>query len=212
MMKNKRAQKVLSVLLSLSMVCVMLLALSGCGSQNDLVGNWESSVDFTDLFNDSMLQAMDDEEVAEYVTVDKLSLNITMSLQEDGTYSLGLDEDSARQAMEGAINTVKDGIKRYFEKMIADQDLDMSVDDFFTSMIGSDFDSYISEYIDMDDLMSNFEGIEENGTYKVSGTVLTLTSDAGEVEYTFELNGSELTLDGDDDTGMNLFPMTFQKK
>lgn len=212
-MKNKRVRKGISVLLSLSMVCALLLALSSCGgSKNTLVGNWEGKIDFTDMFNDVMVQSLGDEEAAEYIKISKLALDLSISFDKDGEYTMSIDEDGARKTMENMMGEVKDGLEKYFEKMISDQGLDMSVDDFFNSMIGSSFSDYIDEMMDVDMLMSGFDELEESGTYKTDGDELTLESDdGGKTEYTFELDGSKLTLDSDDDD-MGIFPLELEKK
>lgn len=211
-MKNKRMQKGISVLLSLSMVCALLLALSGCGgSKNSLVGNWEGKIDFTDMFNDTMVQSLGDEEAAEYIKISELVLDLSISFEKD-KYTMSIDENGAKKAMEKMVGEVKDGMEKYFEKMISDQGLEMSVDDFFISMSGSSFSDYIDQMLDVDMLMSSFDELEESGTYKTDGDKLTLEADeGGKTEYTFNLDGSKLTLDSDDDD-MGIFPLELDKK
>lgn len=214
-MKEKHMKKGISLLLCLSLVCAMLLVCSSCGSKNKIVGDWAGEIDLTDGLNKVLEDSIGDPEAMQYIKISDFTMKLTLSLEKGGDYTMAIDEKAIKKSMTDALDEMKDGMRKYFEKMIADQGLDMSVDDFFQAMAGVSFDEYLDDELDLDSILSEFEDLEESGTYKAEDGELTLKNDDGDkTEFEYELDGSTLTLDSDEDFGFgfDIFPVEMEKQ
>lgn len=212
-MKKGYMKKGFSVLLCLSLLGTMLLACVGCGGKASVVGDWECEIDVTDDLTKILEDSIGDDEAMEYIKIGKFTMDLSLSLDKDGDYTMAIDEKKLEKSVNGLIDDLKDGMRGYFEKMISDEGLDMGVDDFFELMAGVSYDEYMDGIMDMDAIMSQLEGMEDSGTYKVDDDELVLKSDNGDkVRYTFELDKSTLTLDSDEDYEIDIFPLELERK
>lgn len=212
-MKNGYMKKSFSILLCLSLLGAMLLACVGCGGKPSVVGDWECEIDFTDDLTKILEESINDDEAMKYIKIGKFSMELSLSLDKDGEYTMAIDEEKLKEAVNSLVDDLKVGMRDYFEKMISDEGLDMGVDDFFALMAGVSYDEYMDEIMDISVVMSQFEGLEDNGTYKVDGDELVLKSENGDKQtYTFELNESTLTLDSDEEFELDIFPLELEKK
>lgn len=212
-MKNRYMKKGFSVLLCLSLLGAMLLACVGCGGKPSVAGDWECEIDFTDDLTKILEESIGDDEAMEYIKIGKFSMELSMSLDKDGDYTMAIDEEKLEKAVNDLVDDLKTGMRGYFEKMISDEGLDMSLDDFFSLMAGVSYDEYMDQVMDISMVMSQFEGLEDSGTYKVDGDELILKSENGDKQtYTFELKDSTLTLDSDEEFELDIFPLELKKK
>ena len=216
MTKNKTMRKSLSLVACLSLMCALLLACSGCGNKEKdaLLGTWQTTIDLTDMINDEMAAGLDDDEMLQYLTVEKFTMDLTLVFNEDDSYSLSADEAAMSQQLDTIIESFKGGMTRYIEDMIAAEGVDMTVDDFF-AQLGMDMDTLMDQAFDKEDLMSAADAMESKGTFEAKGGVLYLTDEEGTGLESYKLEDGKLTLTGEgveDATMKDLYPMVFTKK
>lgn len=215
-MKHKNVRKSLSLLVCLSLMSALLLACSGCGGgdKKALLGNWETSIDLTDMINDEMKAGLNDDEMLQYLTVEKFTMELSLSFNEDNTYAMSVDEAALESSLDQVIATFKTGLTQYVEEMIAAQGVEMTVDDFF-AQAGITLDDMLAQVFDKDEVMSSLDDMESKGTFEAKGGVLYLTDDEGTGLESYKLEDGKLTLTGEgveDDDTKALYPMVFSKK
>lgn len=209
-------------LVSLSLLCAILLACSGCGGNKDkeaLIGEWETSLDLTDMINDEMKAgAGNDEELMSYFTISDFSVTLTLTFREDDTYTLSADQASMEKSVDHVIETLRNGFSSYLEDMVAQTYPDMTMDDFFEAAdttMDEFFDETFGDALDKETLMSSADDMESSGTFSAKSGILTLTDDEGPGLEAYELDGDKLTLTGEgveDSSLTGLYPLVFTKK
>lgn len=191
----KRITGILSVLVVLG----MLVTLSACGASEEgkLVGRWKTTMNMAELVNAGIL-AGGDEEMAEYLHVDDFGLNLQYTFNKDGTYVVAVDRAAAETAFESMRAKLKDGMIAYLEAMLAEEGLDMSLDELF-EFAGFTLDDLLEEAVGDALLDQLIEVWETGGKWAAEGGKLYMTYDANaeidkNVYDTYELSGNTLTL------------------
>ena len=219
---KQNMRKSAAFVVSLSLLCAILLACSGCGGDKDkeaLVGEWETTLDLTDMMNDEMKVGMGgDEELMSYFTLSDFTVTLTLTFRDDDSYTLAADQASMEKSVDMVIDTLKNGFTRYLEDMVAQEYPDMTLDEFFEAAdttMDEFYDDTFGDALDKETLMSSTDEMESSGTFKAKGGILTLTDDAGPGMEAYELDGDKLTLTGEgveDSSLMGLYPLVFTKK
>ena len=164
------------------------------GEMAALVGSWTTTLDMAGFFNESI--AMEgDEDIAEYVKIEKLDLTITFTFNEDGTFSTAADEDALSDTLVSLREELREGYTKYFEHMLKTQGLDMTVDDMLAS-IGMTMDELL------DTAMIGFgnagEAFNMTSEWKAENGKLYMGNEEdglSETEYfTYELSDNMLSL------------------
>lgn len=216
-MKRENLRKSLSLLACLSLMCALLLACSGCGGgdKKALIGDWEATIDLTDMTNDEMAAGLrNDPDMLKYFKVEKFTMNLTLSFKDDDTYSMTVDEDALDKEIDAIIESFKAGTTQYFEDMIAAEGLDVSVEDALAAM-GYTLDGFLDEAFPKENFTSSVNEMESKGTFEAKGGVLYLTDDDGTGLESYKLEDNKLTLTGEgvDDSDLEgLYPLVFTKK
>lgn len=202
------------------MLAMVLCLFAGCGNQeaDALVGTWAADVDMTQMVSEAMSA-----EMAEYVALNDVIFTMRMQFNDDGTFSVSLDKTSVETALEGVLQSVKDGVYAMLEAQIAQTGLEMTVEEMLAAS-GMDLDAIIADL----ETQMNLSGLAEqintdasgNGQYDAKGGKLFLS--AG-LEYrpdpacyeVYTLDGEVLTLleyVGDDAGSFDgLYPLQFHK-
>ena len=207
---------------ALSLLCAILLVCSGCGGNKDkeaLIGEWETSLDLTDMINDEMKAgAGNDEELMRYFTISDFSVALTLTFRDDDTYTLSADQASMEKSVDHVIETLRNGFSSYLEDMVAQEYPEMTMDEFFEAA-GTTMDEFFDETFggafDKENLMSSTDDMESSGTFSAKNGILTLTDEEGPGLEAYELDGDKLTLTGqgvEDSSLMGLYPLAFTKK
>ena len=221
-MMKKNMRKSAAFLVSLSLLCAILLACSGCAGNKDkeaLIGTWETTLDLTSMMNDEMKAGLgNDEELMSYFTISNFTVTLTISFQDDDSYTLAADAASMEKSVDNMIASLQDGFSKYVEDMVAQQYPDMTMDEFFEA-IGMTMDEFYDDTfgsaLDKETLMSAVDDMESIGTFTAKNGILTLTDDEGPGMEAYELDGNKLTLTGEgveDGSLMGLYPLVFTKK
>ena len=183
-------------------VLAMLLALVGCGkSAPDLSGTYTTEMDMSSIINESMAQAGLAEEDLEGLT---LVAPFTLTLSDDGTFTLKLDSDatlaSLRAYLEGCSTLLEDVIYA----SVGDTGLTREeIDAAFEEETGSTISDYVGQIITMfdeDDLLEMLEEDNDTGYYKATEDKLFLEEDKDDFSdddyITYTLENGKLTFTG----------------
>lgn len=211
-------KKYLSVILTVIMVLAMLVTLSGCTNEaKKFVGTWETTLDMADAINEELAS---DEEVAKYLSVDEFELVMAIKFNDDGTYKMYVDEDSAKDTFDGLRDEWADGIEKMLEDTIAQQGVNMTVDQLLAAS-NTTIDDMLDQVITDDMINEMLEDVESEGNYVVKDGKLFMSDgldyDIDEDQYeTYEISDDELKLiesvgDDEDDSYKEFYPMTFTK-
>ncbi len=216
--------KLMKRTVSIVLIAVMVLVMAGCSSEKDkLLGRWEGEMDMTQRFKDQM-GAEDLESLEAYVTLENIVFTIYMDFQEDGTYSMGIDEQSFQTAMEGLVNDMVAGITAYFEDMIAQTpELEGATVDDLLALSGTSIDAMVEELwkeLENEDFTSK---LSQKGNWDAKKGQLFATEDVNDsvsedTYYEYTLEDGVLTLtkfvssDSEDAEEENeILPLSFTK-
>ena len=187
-------KKIVSVILCL----VMLLALTGCGSEQDaIVGTWEGSYDLSESLNEGM--SSQDPELGEYLRVSEFSLRYTMTFREDGTYTIAGDRESLEAAIAVAKVEIEEGLIAYIEYILHAQGIEMDAREFM-EMAGLSVDALLEEAFSESLQEEIVASLAANGNYSVKDGKLMLSQDLttqpDEAVYElYSIEGDTLTID-----------------
>ena len=207
-------KKKLAVVLCL--VMVFMLALTGCGESSKFVGKWEATIDITEYLKADM-----DDEMLEYIDIDNFELVLVMEFNKDGTYERTIDEDALADSLDDFKASIKKGLTKYFEAVIDDQGLDMTVDELLEQS-DTDMDSVIDEAFDADTWGEIVDAIACEGQYKAEDGKLYLSLDEDDeidedMYWVYKLDDGKFKVtkekgfDEDEELGDEVLPLTFKK-
>ena len=208
----------LSLVLSILLTLALMLSMIGCGEQSKFIGKWEADVDMAKFINDGMAQA-GSSDITKYIELDDFGIVFVMEFNEDGTYKMYIDEDSAKDAFEDAKEAFVDGMTEYFEDYIKDMGLGMTVEEVLAAS-GTDLEDAADQAYGDAMLKSLMDETEKEGNFKVKDGKLFLSDgkdkNVDEKIYdTYEINDDELKLiksyGSDDEDANALYPMTFER-
>lgn len=207
-----------SLALILALTLVLAFALTGCGGNKDreaLVGTWAGTLELADYINQELAgSGMED-----YLSLDTFPMVLQYTFNSDGTYSAGVDEGELDKAMEGMKTEMKDGLTKYAEDMIAEQGLDLSVDELFQFM-GTSLDDLLEQSFAEMDMSELVDEMASEGNFEAKEGKLFLSAGKEykvdpEIYDTYTLEGDTLTLTesfGGDDSMNDLYPITMTRK
>lgn len=210
-------RKVMIKVMCVVMMLSMMTLFTGCSEQDKFVGTWEAKVNMADYFNEGL---GDDEEMAEYLSVDDFSLVLVMIFNDDGTYKMTVDEDAAKESFSTLKTDLTDGMKKYFEALIEQQGLNMSVDDVL-ALSGTTLDGMMEQILGDEVIEELISEMSSEGNFKVADGKLYLSEGldyaVDETIYdTYEISGNTLKLiesvgSDDEESLAELYPIEFTK-
>lgn len=206
----------------------LVLALAGCGGgKSDLPGTYKIDLDLAPALNSAMTQlGLAEEDLADLT----LPVPYTLTLGEDGTYSMQADKEATVTALhtylQGCGSTIEAALYKTAEESgLSREDFDAA----FEQSTGSSVSDYVAEQIsqlDEESLLSSLEEDEESGVYKAADGKLYFEeqeADFSEEDYvSYTLEGGKLTFTSVTGDAMDLqslsemlgdlFPMVFTKQ
>lgn len=200
------------------LILALVLSFSGCNEEKKILGSWKGNVDLSE----NVLSALvaEDEEMADCFSVDNFSFDIVFRFNEDGTYEMEVEEESAKKALEAFEEDLKKGFKKYVEKTIEKEGLDMTVEEFL-EQADTTMDELVESALSEMPLESIVDSFNSEGNYSVKEGKLFTAPEGEEIDEdsyeTYEIKDDKLTLldvfgEGADDEGVKaLYPMVFEK-
>ena len=206
----------------------LVLALAGCGGgKSDLPGTYKIDLDLAPALNSVMTQlGLAEEDLADLT----LPVPYTLTLGEDGTYSMQADKEATVTALHTYLQGCGSAIEAALYKTTEESGLSREdYDAAFEQSTGSSVSDYVAEQIsqlDEESLLSSLEEDEESGVYKAADGKLYFEeqeADFSEEDYvSYTLEGGKLTFtsvtgDARDRQALSemrgdLFPMVFTKQ
>jgi predicted small secreted protein len=217
-------KKTLSLILSALLLAALLAgcggasgdASAGAAQEITVVGSWSAEIDMTQFINDSMGQ---DSEMAQFLTLENIKVRYNAEFKEDGTYAMSGDLASAQAVIESVKEQMKPALYSYFEYMIKQEGMDMTVDELLKSS-GMTMDELVDS---MDEALtpeSLISGMEMAGNYLYEDGKLAMSSSPEEKADMKDYESVTLTADTLTFTGENmdvsgfagLYPIVFQRQ
>ena len=206
----------------------LVLALVGCGGgKSDLPGTYKIDLDLAPALNSAMTQlGLAEEDLADLT----LPVPYTLTLGEDGTYSMQADKEATVTALHTYLQGCGSAIEAVLYKTAEESGLSREdYDAAFEQSTGSSVSDYVAEQIsrlDEESLLSSLEEDEESGVYKAADGKLYCEeqeADFSEEDYvSYTLEGGKLTFTSVTGDAMDLqslsemlgdlFPMVFTKQ
>ena len=195
----------------------LVLALAGCGGgKSDLPGTYKIDLDLAPALNSVMTQlGLAEEDLADLT----LPVPYTLTLGEDGTYSMQADKEATVTALHTYLQGCGSAIEAALYKTAEESGLSREdYDAAFEQSTGSSVSDYVAEQISQLD--------EESGVYKAADGKLYFEeqeADFSEEDYvSYTLEGGKLTFTSVTGDAMDLqslsemlgdlFPMVFTKQ
>ena len=203
---------------------VLVCTLVGCGApgsgdKDAFLGTWEATADLVESINKDLSEGFAgvDEGMAEYFKISSFEVTLVYTFNKDDTYSIRLDEDSLKAAIEHTKDEVKDGVGAYFEDVIAEAELDMTVEELLEAS-ELDLDDLADSAFDYNMIRGSFtnefecEGKwkAENGQLYLSKSVNEEADDLSEL-YEITSDGIRLTKPEGSEDEMGIYPLLLKK-
>lgn len=183
-------RKALALLLS-----VLLLAglLTGCGGDEEIVGVWEMELDLADFINEELSDAG----LSDAMRLSSFAVVMDFEFRSDGTYAVELDHDAFARTVDAMKEEMRTGFARYVEDMIADQGMDVTVDDYFAAA-GTTLDEALDGVFDAERLAGVEDEMSNEGSYETRDGKLYLSDGLDrqvdpEVYYTYSIQGDAMS-------------------
>ncbi len=141
------------------------------------VGDWTAEYDVADMINDEF--AGEDEEMAKYLKISEFALTFNFEFDDEGIYTMEVDQDAFEDTLDSFKKDLEEGMRKYFEALLEEQGLDMSVDELLETQ-GMSFDDMLDEMFaddTIDELFSEYTEMETEGQYKVDDGMLYTSDD-----------------------------------
>ena len=204
-------------IIALTLCLILVLSLCACGTKEDLSGTWKTTMDMSAGYNAELVAV--DPTMAEYLKLDSFDVPLIMDLKADGTYTMTVDRAELETVMDQVIEVTTNGTLAYFEDILAQEGIEMDVNEALTLM-GISLDDLVAELTAELDSEEFYESMGGEGKWKASDGKFYMTdsldSVAGVGEYnTYVLEGDTLTLDIGtetlDEATAEMFPMVFTR-
>lgn len=192
--------------------------LDSSDSDGSIEGSWTGEINMAGLFNMILSALSPDEDALDFLEIDELNFIYTYDFDDDGTYTVSLDADALADEIDDYIADMLDAYADYFDYLIDDNDLDISVDEYLEEYMMTDWDELeetLEASFDIDSLAGQSSA---DGEYEIDGDELYLSAE--NATYYFEIDGDELIFydfAGDIDLGEMedvydlVFPMVFER-
>lgn len=212
------------IALLLCLVMVLSVALCACGSseKDQILGTWEGSINLADAINATLAEGFAADpttaDMAEYMTISSLSIDYTLTFNEDNTYSMVVDEAQVETAMTNAALEIVNGMIEYLGDVLAEAGVEMTVEEYMESM-GISLEDLTNELLGEFNIADSLGDLNSEGNFKVSDGKLYMSDGldyaVDEAVYeTYTVESGILTIDkgtaveeGDE----YLYPMVFSK-
>lgn len=207
----------LTKIISVMLVLVMAVGLSGCANEKSAVlGTWKANVNLADYVNQGMAQ--EDASAAEYLSVDSFYLTMVLTLREDNTYTVSLDESTVDTAMEQFKQDIRGGMEQYLVDMMAESGIEATIDEIMEAA-GTSMEELLEQAFTDEMVHQIVDEARSEGKFKVKSGKLYLSAGLDyevddNVYDNYKVDGNTLTLldyVGEDDGFLGMYPITFTK-
>ncbi len=141
-----------------------------------LVGEWRTTLDLTESAQAGIDAEAD--EMNKYLKLKDYTFDFILTLEEDGTFSLRIDDESIDRTIENMTRQFEEALRSYYEDFIRSNKLNMTVDEMLADQ-NTSIEDMVAE---VRDGLVPVEWIKENtsidGFYKVQDGYLICSWDA----------------------------------
>lgn len=194
---------------ALILIAALLFSLVGCrpSDAKKLEGKWTAKVDLASAYEDLLARA--DAAVAAHIQLKDFEVALTLRFEEDGTYRLRVNAEDMAVGAQVMDEAIRQGLTAY---LLAQTGKTM---DNLLSVTGHTMDELMDRYFDADLAKAMADGLEAEGTYKVSGGKLILQDKEGNkvFEGKYAVEDGVLTIKSGVTSALfsSLLPLTLEK-
>ena len=175
-------------------------------------GTWKGTIDIAQRLNDMMAA---DPQMAGFFTVSGFTMDVTVEFGTNGVCKLTADQESARNAMEQALQQMSDSLISVLLQQLAASDEEMTLDEYLAAN-GTSVDGLMSKFFPesfagaFDHLNFSLPYTVRKGKLHIAPNITASAADGPAQE--FALEGNTLTIQAPaDSTDQLLFPLTLQR-
>ena len=218
-MKNIKRQAICIFLMLTLVFTLASCGVPGSGDKEEFLGTWMATADLVESINESLSEGFGgvDEGLVEYFKISSFEVTLVYTFNKDDTYSIRVDEDSLKAAIEHTKDEVKDGAVAYLEDVIAQSELDMTVEELLEAseldlddLADSAFDYNTIRRSFTDELECDGKWKAENGELYLSESVDEEADDLSEL-YEITSDGIQLTKPEGSEDEMGIYPLLLKK-
>ena len=110
---------------------------------SDIVGEWEGKVDMACIMNYLMEASAGD--AAEFLLLDSFEVRFTFEFDDDGMFSMTINERDFEKELENAAEVWIDGYYEIIDMQIEENGLDMTPDEYAEQALGMSVEDFIEE-------------------------------------------------------------------
>lgn len=208
-------KKTFASLLGVVLLLGLLLSLWGCRAKENIVGTWEGTLDFSKAFSQGVTEG--DEEAGQYFNITGMNLTVRMTFRKNGTYTVSVDEKSAKAAFRDIESQLAAGMRAYIGSLL--EGTGMSVDDALAQS-GTTVEEMIGVFCDEEAVAAMISLLKREAKYKVeNGKLFSSDGPDDEIDESkfqpYSVSGNELRLleskDTKDDPFAGMYPLILKK-
>ena len=224
----KRFGKLIAILLALTLL-FSLAACSGSSSSaagGSITGKWTCSFDtfkLVDFAWNSTTHSSDEQRIYDLCEImcKNVSISMVLTLNEDNTCSIAMDEASMRTAVDGMIKNTHNNIMECMSIITGLSQSELRAQMAEKGMTEADLQAALDQQFDASAMLEGMTMEEQTGTYTYENGKLVITDKSGTREtWTVSLNGNTLKVTDIDSASADstgammkemLLPMVFKK-
>lgn len=174
-----------------------------------IIGSWETTMDIAEVLNMFIPMFSDEPLVAEYINIESCPVKVTYTFNEDGTYTLIVDEAVLADTMVSVKAELKVDIENFLKAYAEQKHLPLTPEQMIQLYGYESIDAFMDDMMPLDEIEEATAPTE--GTYTAKDGRLYMDEDTEYYEiYTIEED--TLTFTGSNDEMMSeMYPIVFTK-
>ena len=182
------------IALALCLVLLVSLVFAGCGTdaKEDLLGNWECQIDVSEMVRQQIADG--DESLAGYFDDLTLGIQFDLAFGQDDTFTMEVNREALEAAFSNMIDQAAQGMLAYFEDLLVEQNLDMTVEELLELSGIASIEELLDQAMAIALEEMDLDSIKMEGTYAAKNGKLVMTVDDEEEEVPYTLKDGALTL------------------
>lgn len=196
----KKMSRLLAILLALTLVFSLAACSGSSGSSGSIAGKWTCNFDafsIVDLAWSKEAHGPEDQHVYDLLSVacKNVSIGMVMTLNEDKTCEITVDEASLQAAAEMMKKNMSDNLFECMTIMSGVSEADLRAQMEAKGMSEADLQEMIASQVDTSALLQGMMVPTQTGTYTYENGKLLITDEKGSLEtWVVSLSGNKLTV------------------
>ncbi len=174
-----------------------------------IVGSWDTTIDVADMLNMLLPMFSDNPLALEYINIETCPIKQIYIFNEDGTYTLIVDEAVLTETMASVKIELKSDIENFLKAYAEQNNLSMTPEQMMQTYGYESIDAFMDEMMPVDMIAESTA--PQEGTYTAKDGILVMDENTLYYE-TYTIEGDTLTLTGNSDEMLSdMYPVVFTK-